>query len=184
MAELKNARHELFAQGVAKGMSQDDAYRAAGYSSKNPGALRGNASRLRSIEIVLKRIEELQKEIAQKVIEEEVVTRAEVLRELKKIGFADISDLYDNNGHLKSFHDIPEHARKAIAGVEVDELFEGFGKEREKIGLTKKVKLWDKNKALENLGRYLKLFTDKVEHSGTVELAERLKEARERAKRR
>jgi len=37
-------------------------------------------------------------------------------------------------------------------------------------------------KAFELLGKHLKLFTDKIELSGTVSLAERLKAARERSK--
>lgn len=33
---LKNVRHERFAQGLAVGMTQADAYSAAGYKDKNP----------------------------------------------------------------------------------------------------------------------------------------------------
>jgi hypothetical protein len=42
------------------------------------------------------------------------------------------------------------------------------------------LKLSPKTPSLEQLGRYFKLFTDKIEMSGSLELARRLKEARER----
>ena len=37
------------------------------------------------------------------------------------------------------------------------------GKDRVLIGYTKKVKFWDKNRALENLAKHFKLLTDKIE---------------------
>ena len=42
----------------------------------------------------------------------------------------------------------------------------GTGRDREKVGVTRKVKFWDKPRALELLGKYLKMFTDKFEHTG------------------
>jgi hypothetical protein len=47
---------------------------------------------------------------------------------------------------------------------ELVELFEGTGDQKHAYGLCKKIKLADKGVNLERLGRYLKLFTDKVEH--------------------
>ena len=40
------------------------------------------------------------------------------------------------------------------------------------IGLTKKIKLWDKNQALDKLAKHLGLLVDKVEVSGKVTLEE------------
>ena len=62
-------------------------------------------------------------------------------------------------------HEIPEEIRRAISGLETFEEFEGFGKDREKIGDTKKLKFWDKPRALELLGKHLGLFVDKVDHT-------------------
>jgi phage terminase small subunit len=56
--------------------------------------------------------------------------------------------------------DIPEDARRAIAGIEIVEEFEGSGKDREQIGYTKKIKFWDKPKALENLGKHLGIYLE------------------------
>jgi len=62
MAALKNEGWELFAQGLAKGLSADEAYRKAGYKPN-----RHNASRLKTNENVLMRVAELQKRGATKV---------------------------------------------------------------------------------------------------------------------
>ena len=49
------------------------------------------------------------------------------------------------------------------ASVETDELYEGVGKEREQIGITRKVKLWEKTKSLELLGKNMRMFVERVD---------------------
>lgn len=174
MPTLKNSKHEVFAQNVAKGMAQDAAYDAV-YHPKNRDSLRGNASRLSSNEIVAARINELKKFGAEKAL----VEVADVVKGLLNISNADLAEAFEEDGKtLKNIHQIPKHLRLALAGIDIDEIREDGAF----IGYAKKVKLNSREKALENLGRYMKMFTDKVELSGTVELAERLKKARERAR--
>lgn len=55
MPALKNARHERFAQELAKGETADAAYVAAGFKAN-----RGNATRLKANESVMKRVAEIQ----------------------------------------------------------------------------------------------------------------------------
>lgn len=66
---------------------------------------------------------------------------------------------------LKNIQDIDESTRRAISSLETFEEFEGYGEDREKIGDTKKVKLIDKTKALELLGKHLGMFKEKVDFS-------------------
>lgn len=73
---LKNARHERFAQELAKGTKLEAAYIAADYAPS-----RKNAQRLRSNEGVAARIEALQAKAAEKV----VVTVASLTERLLKI---------------------------------------------------------------------------------------------------
>ena len=108
----------------------------------------------------------------------------DVLRELLRIARVDIREAFDDDGNLKAVKDIPEDVARAIAGIEVDELFQGRGEDREQIGVTRKVKFWDKPRALELLGKHLKLFVDKVEVSADSSFADILKAARERSARR
>ncbi len=95
-----------------------------------------------------------------------LITADEVINELKKIAFLDIRGAFTEQGMLKDLSDIPEDIAHAIGGIEVVELYDGRGNDREKIGYTKKIKLCSKVHALELLGKHLKMFTDKVELSG------------------
>ncbi len=53
--------------------------------------------------------------------------------------------------------------------MEVEDLFDWNGEQKVQTGFCRKIKFADKGANLECLGRYLKLFTEKVEHSGIVE---------------
>lgn len=90
----------------------------------------------------------------------------DVLVGLAEIASIDIADLFDENNSLRPLKEIPVHVRRAIAAVEVEELFEGRGESREHIGRNRKLKLSDKVRALEILARHHKLLTEKVEYSG------------------
>jgi len=110
------------------------------------------------------------------------VKQDDVLRTLLALMNADIGEAFDENGRLKPIHKIPAHVRKAIAGVESFEEFEGHGKERVAIGEVRKVKFWDKTRAIEMAMKHLGLLVDrsKVEHSFADMTDEQL-EARFRA---
>lgn len=61
MPVLNNPKHELFAQELAKGKTQAEAYERAGYTPSEP-----NASRLTSNDKIQSRIKELQSRVAAK----------------------------------------------------------------------------------------------------------------------
>lgn len=91
------------------------------------------------------------------------ITQDMVIKELAKIAFLDIRKLYTENGQLKNIADIDNETAGAISSLETLEEYDGYGNDREKIGDTQKVKLLDKTKALELLGRHLGLFNDKLD---------------------
>ena len=84
MPILKNSRHELFAQEIAKGRTQREAYRTAGYVTKSDGAADASASRLLSNAKVANCIRDLQAEAAKstKVTLDSLIAEAEQAREL------------------------------------------------------------------------------------------------------
>lgn len=88
------------------------------------------------------------------------ITQDRVLKELAKIAFGDIRKLYTDNGVLRNIVDLEDDIAGAISGVETFEEYEGRGAEREYIGDTKKVKMLDKTKALELLGKHLGMFKE------------------------
>jgi len=107
----------------------------------------------------------------QKRAEKLEVNADKVLAEIGHMAYLDPLEMYDENNCLKPIAEIPETLRRAIASIETKELFEGAGKDREMIGYTKTVKLWNKPGSLELHGKHLKLFTDKVEHTVSDSLA-------------
>ena len=104
-------------------------------------------------------ISEKQKEIEKRT----EVTQDMVIKELAKIAFLDIRKLYTESGQLKNVADIDSDTAGAISLLETLEEYEGYGDDREKIGDTQKVRLLDKTKALELLGRHLGIFNDKMD---------------------
>lgn len=108
------------------------------------------------------------------------LTADEVLREIARIAFVDIGEAYDEDGCLLPLKEMPEDCRRALAGIEVEELFSGTGANRTKIGNIVKAKFVPKDRALEMAGKHLKLFTDLHEHRFGVGLADAVKKARER----
>lgn len=90
------------------------------------------------------------------------------LREAARLAYADIRQLYDENGRLKPMKDWPDDLAAAIGGVEFvrRNVDSADGKTDDVI----KVKVWDKPKALEMLFKHLNLFKEQVEHSGTLEI--------------
>jgi phage terminase small subunit len=104
-----------------------------------------------------------------------------VLRRLKMLADFDVRKFYDAEGNLKKPSELDDETAFALQGIEVEKLFEHFGKGAAKeVGTTTKIKYADKGINLERIGRHLKMFTDKVEVSGMDAVAEELAKARKR----
>lgn len=87
------------------------------------------------------------------------VTADRVEREIARLAFSDLRDYYDENGFLKLPKDLSDDAAAALSGIEVDELWGvGMSGDKEKLGETKKIKLYDKLTALDKLARRLGMF--------------------------
>jgi len=89
-----------------------------------------------------------------------LVTADRVILELSRIALLDPKTLFDENGQLLPLADMPEAARRAIASIEIES-----PKSRPGATVTK-IRLWDKPKALELIGRHLKMFVERVAHEG------------------
>ena len=80
------------------------------------------------------------------------------LEELLRIGHFDIRKLFNGDGSLKPPDQWDDATAAAVGGLQVFEKFEGKGEAQTQIGFTKKLKMLDKVKALELLGRHQRLF--------------------------
>lgn len=102
-----------------------------------------------------------------------------VLEEYKALSMLNLSSLYDENGALRPSAEWGKLGA-CIAGVESMEVTEMVDGEKVPVGTVKKVKLYDKTKTLEAMGRYLKMFTDVLEIRGEVSLKAALEDAERR----
>lgn len=88
-----------------------------------------------------------------------------VLSRLAEEANADIADLYGDDGALKPVKEWPAIWRKGlVSGIDVEELFEGRGEDRERVGTVRKVKLSDRIKRIELIGKHVgvQAFREKV----------------------
>lgn len=154
---LDNARHERFAQELAKGASQVEAYRLAGYAP-----IEANASRLIRNDKVATRVAELKLAAAERT----EITKARVLEELGKIGFSDIRKMFTNGG-LQRIEDLDDDAAACLSSVEViTRRVPGCDRDDPEYENVSKIKLWDKRAALVDIGKHFGMFTEKHEHTG------------------
>lgn len=131
-----------------------------GHGGKRPGAGRPKGA---------KDPHTLAKEAAQRAyVKSEALTAQRVLEELRRLAFSDVGTLFDENGKLRPMHTMTREERAAIAGLEVivknAEAGDGH------TDTVHKVKVWDKVRALEQLAKHFGLLTEKVEHSGGLEI--------------
>jgi len=147
---------------------------AAGYSPKSAYA---QGSRLLKKAEVQAEIAKLDAELSQKL----ELSVEWVLRRLMRRANMDPRKFYNADGTLKPVGELGDEAAACLQGLEVEKLYEHFGKgQASNTGTLTKVKFCDPDRALELLGRYLKMFTDKVEITGAEALVARLQAARKR----
>jgi phage terminase small subunit len=156
MPVLANARHERFAQEIAKGETANAAYIKAGYAEND-----GNAIRLKGNERIASRVAEILAAGAQRA----EITQARVLAELGKIGFSDIRKMFNENGGLIPIHELDDDAAACLSSIEVVTK-KVPGGEASEVEHVAKIKVWDKRAALVDIGKHLGMFKESVELTG------------------
>jgi phage terminase small subunit len=89
------------------------------------------------------------------------IGEADIKADLAKLKNYNVQDFY-NGDQLKPFHEIDPDLTYAIEGIEFETI---TTKDGESVGMTTKIKLANKLKPLELLGKTHKMFTDKTELS-------------------
>jgi phage terminase small subunit len=121
----------------------------AGYSKKTANRIGPeNLSKL----VLQERIAVLVKELQEKT----GITAEQVVRELAKIGFANIKGVLDDNNEIKDISKLPDDITAAIESIQSDIRHDGGDSDgyTEKV----KVKLHSKLHALTDLGKHLGIF--------------------------
>jgi phage terminase small subunit len=153
------AKQKIFADEYLIDLNATRAYKVAYPRVKKDETARANSSRMLTNANVAVYVEKRMKDREKRT----EITQDMVLKELAKIGFADVTDFVtiENKGILrvvevKPTDEMPRDKMGAIAGIK-----EGAN------GI--EIKLNDKGKALELIGRHLGMFKDKLEVSGVLE---------------
>lgn len=154
-------REEIFIRQYLVHFNAARAVRESGYSDEQTVSYNEGARLLRIPRVV----EKIRAEMKAR-LDSLDATGERILQELKSIAFAQLADCFDEDGKMLSVHDMPPECRAALSTVETDEIFAGRGEKRIQIGKMRKVKMADKLKALELLGKYRHLFSDHLEVSG------------------
>lgn len=96
------------------------------------------------------------------------ITQDRVLQELARIGFSDLRKCLTPTGHLLAPHDWDDDTAASISSIEVvtNMKSEKDDDGRTPIEHTHKIKVWDKNSALEKIAKHLGMFVERHEHTG------------------
>lgn len=143
-----NDRQQIFCEEYVIDTNAKRAALAAGYAERSAEA---QSSRLLRNDKVANEIQRLMNARSKRT----EITADKVLQELAGIAFANAGELFDDDGNMRPLSEIAD--KTVIAEVQ---------KRTTKAGtVTQSLKMYDKLRALELLGKHLVLFTDKVDHS-------------------
>lgn len=131
---------------IRAGYSKDTAYRIGFENLRKP------------------QIEQALTERTEQIAREAEVTPEKVLKELACIAFSDIRDMVVWDGERVSFKssaDLPDHIAHAISEISAETSTTRVDENIDSQVTKMKLKTWNKGHALEKLGQYLTLFTEK-----------------------
>ena len=180
-------KQEAYVRALLQGMSQRDAYREAYPSSRAWAivAVDAKASELIHREHVAARYALLRDRVVEAAARKGIMSAADVLVETSRLAEARITDYlrvetvdivtgYEPDGSGQ-----PDKSRPIIRSAAVVQIYDTDSVDRDKLAAVAsikqgrsgiEIKLHDKTKALELLGKHYKVFEDtqKVEHSGSI----------------
>lgn len=157
-------KQELFVYEYLKDLNGQNAYKRAYGDNLSDEVARANGSRLLTNDNVKKAIDEKKEEILNKY----GVSVEKIISELCKIAGSDITDYISFDGDDVIFKPSDEVDGSLISEVSSNKTITRSGKDgdediTERINM--KIKLHDKMKALELLGKYKSIFVDKTENT-------------------
>lgn len=160
MAKAKNCnrRQEEFVRQYLVDLNAAAAYVRAGFRARGNSAEVNAARLLRNAQVA----EAIERAMAERS-ERTKIDADRVLRELGKIAFFDLRKALNDDGSMKPISELDDDTAAALACLDVVELGGEQG------GVMRKVRLADKLRALELLGKHLGMFRERVEVAGDKE---------------
>ncbi|MCK5640934.1 MAG: terminase small subunit [Gammaproteobacteria bacterium] len=173
LAELSTL-HRIFVFEYIKDFVASRAAERAGLEKSQGSRLLGNLDIQRAITVVMhERHERLQ------------VDSDWVLRQLADMFSADLADIFvPGTNTMRPVHEWPEVWRKMCSGVKVRAIYEVEDGMRDLVGYVQDVKVIDRLKALELIGKHtdIRAFTERIELTTDKELTAQLMRGRQRAR--
>ena len=151
MANKLNKKQLQAAKEYLKDLNQTKALERAGYSKKTA---KQQACRLFTKVYFQEEIQRLMEKRSKRT----EITIDRVLEELAKIAFFDIRGLFNDDWTMKQPNEWSDDVAAVIGGIDVNHI---VGNDDLKA-IVSKLKLSNKDKSLELLGRHLAMFTDKL----------------------
>lgn len=147
--ELRAKRKKLFREEyLSNGMNATEAYKKV-YNVKDETAATNGWKLLRETKVRQK----LDKRITDMMMKLEITSEA-VLAQQAIIAFIDQRSLFDENGEFIGMQNLNIMQQVVVESVTVEDVWAGRGEEREVIGTKTKVKLYSRQKAIDNLMKY------------------------------
>ena len=94
----------------------------------------------------------------QRLNDEAIMSAREVLAETSRLGRFDPRKLYRADGSPIPVNELDDDTARCLASIEMNEVYEGSGKDRVFVGFTKRYKVHDKNSALDKMFKHHGLY--------------------------
>lgn len=170
-----NAKQKLFVREYIIDLNGKQAAIRAGYSKNTAAA---QASRLLTNANVQKAVDDAKAERLKRLN----INADYVLQRMVEVDQMDYADILDEHGFFKPVEDWPLIWRQFIGGMDIQEHFDYVDGEKIHDGYIKKIKMPDRLKNLELMGKHVKVqaFLEKTKDTGLESLAEAIRAGRRR----
>lgn len=155
-------KQEAFVREYLIDLNAAAAYRRAGYVVKNDNVAKVEGHRLLTNPNIAAAVQKAKDTRARRL----KVDADEVVQIALNLARSDLRKLFRPDGRMKPPHEWDDETAAAVASLETLEEFEGKGADRRQVGVTRKLKTWDKNAAVDKLMRHLGLYRDRDGEDG------------------
>ncbi len=112
-------------------------------------------------------------------LEKADLSATRTLEEMRRLAFSNVQDLFDEHGDMRPIHKLTREQAACISSLEV--IMKNATAGDGKIDRILKVKVWDKVRTMEMLGKHFALLDERVRIEGSENLIQALFAGRERA---
>jgi phage terminase small subunit len=150
-----NEKQQRFCDEYLVDFNATQAAIRAGYSEKTAGSQGHDLLKKPEIQWYLQNKKE-------KIADKLEISQTRVMQEIARLAFSDIRKLFTIDGALKPVGELDDDAAAILSSLEIleEKVSDVDAEEQITAGTVKKVKLWDKTKALEMLAKHFKIYSD------------------------